>query len=270
MNRTLYISDLDGTLLNSNQRVSENSCRIINSLVEKGMLFSYATARSVHTAKKAADGLTAKIPLIVYNGAFIIDNQTMERIAANTFTEEESSEIYEALMTNEVYPIVYSLINNVEKFSYNTKTLSKGLSHFIGTRKGDFRDRPLGSEDGILDGEKFYFTCVDDEAKLFRAYTALKDKYNCLFQKDLYGDYYMFEVMPTAATKAHAILQLKDILSCDKVISFGDALNDIPMAEISDEFYAVGNAVPKIKEIAAAVIDSNDNDGVANWLLENF
>ena len=90
MSKTLYISDLDGTLLGSNQRISEKSSRIINSLVERDMIFSYATARSVHTAKNAAKGLTAKIPLIVYNGAFIVDNMTLERIAVNTFTDYEA------------------------------------------------------------------------------------------------------------------------------------------------------------------------------------
>ena len=270
MQKTLYISDLDGTLLDSEQHVSEYSCKIINSLVERGMLFSYATARSVHTAKKAADGLSAKIPLIVYNGAFIINNQTLERIASNTFAEEESNKIYSSLVSGGIYPIVYSLIDGIEKFSYVTSTLSTGLSDFIDTRKGDFRNRPLNNESGILDGEKFYFTCIDAKEKLAPVYNSLKDKFNCFFQTDIYSGEYWLEIMPAAATKANAILQLKDIMKCDRVVSFGDALNDIPMAEISDEFYAVGNAADKIKEIATGIIGTNDNDGVAKWLLKNY
>ena len=61
-------------LSSSNEITSEYTNRIINSLTEKGMIFSYATARSLITAKKVTEGLTAKIPLIVYNGAFVIDN----------------------------------------------------------------------------------------------------------------------------------------------------------------------------------------------------
>lgn len=48
----LYVSDLDGTLLRSNEVASEYTCSVINNLVNKGMLFSYATARSLITAKK--------------------------------------------------------------------------------------------------------------------------------------------------------------------------------------------------------------------------
>ena len=56
---------------------------------------------------------------------------------------------------------------------------------------------------------------------------------------------------------------------CTRVISFGDAINDLPMFEISDECYAVENAVDELKAAATGIIESNENDGVAKWLLEN-
>ena len=71
---TLYVSDLDGTLLRSNETTSEYTNYVINSLVDKGMIFSYATARSLITAKKVTKGIKAKIPLIVYNGTFPGEN----------------------------------------------------------------------------------------------------------------------------------------------------------------------------------------------------
>ena len=70
---TLYVSDLDGTLLNSNQTLSPFTIQTINQLVSDGMLFSYATARSYQTAKKVTQGLQAPFPLIVYNGACVRD-----------------------------------------------------------------------------------------------------------------------------------------------------------------------------------------------------
>lgn len=76
--------------------------------------------------------------------------------------------------------------------------------------------------------------------------------------------------MPLKATKSNAILQLKGLYECDRVVSFGDGVNDIPMFKISDECYAVANAVDQLKEIATDVIASNDEDGVARWLSENF
>lgn len=72
--KTLYVTDLDGTLLRSDQTISAYTNETINRLVEQGMLFSYATVRSYVTARKVAGELRAQIPLIVYNGTFIIDN----------------------------------------------------------------------------------------------------------------------------------------------------------------------------------------------------
>lgn len=83
--KTLYVSDLDGTLLRSDEKTSEYTNTVINRLTGRGMLFSYATARSLITAKKVMSGIKAKIPLIVYNGAFVIDNLTDETLISNYF-----------------------------------------------------------------------------------------------------------------------------------------------------------------------------------------
>lgn len=75
--------------------------------------------------------------------------------------------------------------------------------------------------------------------------------------------------MPANASKANAIRKLKEMWGCSRVISFGDAINDIPMFEISDECYAVENAVGELKAVATGVIESNEEDGVAKWLLDH-
>ncbi|MBP0980277.1 MAG: HAD family phosphatase, partial [Oscillospiraceae bacterium] len=71
--KTLYISDLDGTLLNSDAQISQYTADTLNSLIEKGLLFSYATARSYITAGRITKDITARFPLILYNGAFVLD-----------------------------------------------------------------------------------------------------------------------------------------------------------------------------------------------------
>ena len=40
MQRTLYVSDLDGTLLHSDEKISEYAARKLNELAQGGMLFS--------------------------------------------------------------------------------------------------------------------------------------------------------------------------------------------------------------------------------------
>ena len=58
LRKTLYVTDLDGTLLNTKSRINPKSLRIINGLVERGILFTYATARSLSSALMVTKGLS--------------------------------------------------------------------------------------------------------------------------------------------------------------------------------------------------------------------
>ena len=74
MNAKNFVSDLDGTLLSGNKTLSAFSINTINALVDKGLLFSYATARSFVTARQVTSGLKSNIPLIINNGSFIVNS----------------------------------------------------------------------------------------------------------------------------------------------------------------------------------------------------
>lgn len=265
----LYVSDLDGTLLRSNEKTSEYTNEVINHLTKKGMLFSYATARSLVTAKKVTKGINAKIPLIVYNGAFVIDNVTEEIMIANYF-DKIVLNILDDLFKNQVYPIVYSYIDGVEKFSFVSKKCTKGMNAFLNSRKGDIRTNSVKELKDLKQGNIFYITCIDEAQKLEPLYSMYRDKFHCVYQTDIYINEQWLEIMPKAASKSNAIKQLKTLLGCDKVIAFGDGKNDIDMFEMADEGYAVQNAHNDLKEKATAIILSNNEDGVARWLEQNY
>lgn len=269
--RVLYVTDLDGTLLHRDERISAWSCDTLNHLIKKGMLFSYATARSIFTASVVTEGLYPQLPVIVNNGSFIVDPSSRKRILVNQFSREEAKDIYATLCRHQIAPLVDAIINDREKFSYAEKAINPALAEFVAGRKHDGRDNPLDDQlvQNILQGDVFYFTCIGEEEKLRAAYKELSPAYNCIFQFDIYSHEPWLEVMPHTASKAHAILQIKELYKCDTVVVFGDGANDIPMFEIADEGYAMANAIDALKEIADAVIDSNENDGVARWLAGN-
>lgn len=266
--KTLYVTDLDGTLLNSNDRISQYSIQTINGLVAKGMQFTYATARSLVSASVVAKGLSTTIPVIAYNGAMIIHPDTGEVIASLSFTEEEAGYVSGILKKNGANPLVYAYVDGVERVSYVTGRENEGIRHYLDARKGDRRFRPLTDETGLYQGDIFYFTCIADREELLPLYEMFvqDERFRVTLQQELYRPEYFLEIMPKKASKAEAIRRLKEIWHCDKVVSFGDAVNDLPMFEVSDECYAVANAVPELKARATAVIASNDEDGVAKWL----
>ena len=268
--KTLYVSDLDGTLLRSNARTSAYTNQAINELTDRGMLFSYATARSYHTSTLVTKGLNAKIPIITYNGAVILQNDTYEIIARNAFHPEEKGEILDELLRRGIYPLVYSYVDGREKSSYLPDRCNRATREFISTRKGDAREKPVKHERELWMGDVFYFTCIDQSEKLEPVYHRFRDKYRCFFQKDIYSGEQWLEIVPQTVSKANAVLRLKEYLNADRIVAFGDGINDMEMFEIADESYAVENAVDELKAIATGVIGSNDSDGVAKWLYERF
>ena len=267
--RTLYLSDLDGTLLRSDQCTSAYTNQTINRLVQEGMLFSYATARSFNTAHKVTAGLDAQIPLIVYNGAFIVDNATHELLAANLFTDEDAADILGALLAADIAPIVYCL-DDKERFVYNVVRINQDTKDFVDSRKGDSRDTPVTDDAKLTRAGTFYFTCIDHESKLAPLHAKFADRFTCVYSKDIYSGAQWLEIMPKAATKAHAAKQLAKLLDCDRIVAFGDSINDIPLFEAADERYAVANAAQVLKDRATSIIGCNDEDGVAHWLEEHW
>jgi len=271
MEKILYVTDLDGTLLNKQDSISSFSIQIINDLVEKGMLFTYATARSLVSASKVTKGLSTSIPIIAYNGAFIFQPSTGEILSKEDFTEEERSRVKEVLNQYHISPLVYSFIDSIEKVSWIPQNENEGIRRYLSMRQGDRRFRAVTDVEALYEGDMFYFTCIGEKDELQPIYDIFsKDRrYRCTMQQELYRPEYWCEIMPAPATKANAIKKLKKMWGCTKVISFGDAVNDIPMFEISDECYAVDNAVDELKAVATGIIESNEDDGVAKWLIRS-
>lgn len=219
--KTLYVTDLDGTLLNANSRIAQYSLDIINSLVEQGMLFTYATARSIVSASVVAEGLSAKIPVITYNGQRIVYPETGETLASVEFTCEEMERGRDILEQCGISPLVHAYIDGEEKASWLSSRENGWMKSYREERGADPRFRILEDETRLYDGEIFYF------------------------------------------------LTLKELWNCDRVVSFGDAMNDIPMFRISDECYAVSNAADELKALATGIIGANEENGVAQWLKEH-
>ena len=269
--KTLYISDLDGTLLNSDVKVSDFTVNTLNNLIEKGMLFSYATARSFTTAGKITADITARFPLILYNGAVVVDNVTGKPIITNFFTDNQAWHLIDALIENNVWPLVYCYDDNLENMNFVEENSTRQLLEFIYQYEGKIQHNHAHSQQELKRKNTFYMVCIDNEEKLRPVYDQLKELpwLNIIYQTDLYTGRFWLEIMPATAGKANAIKTLKDMLSCDKLVCFGDGRNDISMFNLCDEKYAVANAVDELKEIATDIIDSNNNDGVAKWLAEN-
>ena len=269
--KTLYLSDLDGTLLRSDERVSAYSAGILNRFIREGGCFSYATARSIVSASRVTAGLEVKLPVICTNGAFMHDGVSGGILLANYFSAKETEYLSDILGRHKIYPVVSARVDGAERMSYTSRRLSDTSISYLGNRIGDPRRHEANDIAELYSGGVFRVMCMDEDAALSPVYGILKTdvRFSCVYQKAAYGEGAWLDILPAGATKAEAALRLKTKLGCDRLVVFGDERNDIPLFSAADESYAVSNAVPELKEIATAVIGSNDEDSVARWIEEN-
>lgn len=93
---------------------------------------------------------------------------------------------------------------------------------------------------------------------------------NPLCYHDIYGaETAILEVFSAAASKANAIRELRELAGAERVVVFGDNINDLPMMREADLAVAVENAVPEVKECADIVIGPNTEDSVARFILRS-
>ena len=89
------------------------------------------------------------------------------------------------------------------------------------------------------------------------------------FYHDIYGEEIgILEAFSPVATKAAAVRNLARRCGAERVIAFGDNINDIPMLKAADIAVAMGNAIPEVKEMADVVIGPNTDDSVVKFILE--
>ncbi len=271
MGMTLYVSDLDGTLLGKDERLSEFTLWALNHLIERGMHFTFATARSNHSAVRVTQGLTRNLPVIVYNGAFILEGPDGKPLFRAGFTPEQAAWVEKQAEALSLWPVVYAFVEGVERLSWVRGKETPGQAYYLQNREWDKRLRGVSSQEALYQGEAFYFTFIGEREALLPLYqqAAAQPWLTATFQQELYREEYWLELMPKEATKANAARKLKELLGCDRMVAFGDAINDLPLFEAADVKCAVANAVPKLQGAATEIIGSNEEDGVAKWLLRN-
>ena len=272
MERVLFVSDLDGTLMRSDISLSEHTVRTINELVGKGLNFTYATARSVESARTIAGGLTLKLPVITRNGAVLADNNTGRHIEKSVFTEDEVKLLKEMLTELPACGFVSCFIGEKMIKTYMKSEHTAALQGYIDYYKDDPAMVSKSTIDDMFCGEPGYVTLMGEKEYIRPIYEKVKvyQGWESLFQKDTYRDEYWLEICPRNCTKAKSILKLKEELGFKRLVVFGDSLNDISMFEIADESYAVANARDELKKIATHIIGSNEEDSVVELLKERF
>lgn len=271
----LYVSDLDGTLLNTNREITAYSKSELNKLIDKGVNFTIASARTPATVVEMVKGLNLKIPVTLMNGVLIydvnnrkyVDIKEIEKDLAlniiNIFEEENKQVFIYAIKDDHLFVYHKDIINSYEQKYFNERC-DKPLKTFV--KVNSYKDAIKGSR--VIN-----FVILDNFHIVDAVHSKVKNIEGIIaeYHKDIYGEgHYFYEVYSCKASKANGIKFLQRYVDSEEIISFGDNLNDIPMFEVSTECYAMGNAVDSLKKIATATIGDNNSDSVVNFMKNRF
>lgn len=270
MSRTLYVTDLDGTLMRNDKTISEYTISTLNDLIDKGLLITYATARSFVSSYEITKDIHFSIPVINRNGSIFADQINKREIEIAKFCDEEVlllKGLLNGIINDKGFITAY--YDGEMRKNYLEGVIGKGFKRYVDDHNGAGM-YTVKDYDSLFEGMVTYVTLIASESELRAIYTKVKDAGNweILLQKDTYSDDYWLEIFPKNSSKAQAVLKLKEKCGCDRVVVFGDSVNDISMFEIADEACAVANGLDEVKRAATKVILSNEEDGVAKYLMD--
>ncbi len=271
--KTLYITDLDGTFLNSRAELSDDTKSIISEAIGSGASFTIATARTFATVTKMFEGIDLKLPVVLMNGVMIYDISLKTPVTCHSIDTESTRRIFEKYKKHGIFPLVYRYNKPYLEIEFYDKSNPHQMS-YIGKRNETEGKRFVYSPVFDCNGkdEVIYIVTLDRYEKLLPLYNDIKgiDDISCVFYRDNYTDCYFLEIFAKNVSKASSMLEVKKMVGADKTVAFGDNLNDIEMFQASDEAYAVSNACDELKSIATGVIGSNDDNSVAKYILSHF
>lgn len=275
--KTLYVSDLDGTLMQPDARISDKAAVLINRAVADGKLFTIATARTPATVSGILSSIHMRLPAVVMTGAALWHQDTGRYSRERHICREGAERLIDLYRRTDTSSFVFTLDRDMIDIYHVGGELLPLQRQFMEERIHSPFKRFHIREDGL--------ECLpDDLSKVILLYTMLPDaKAFSTYQEsrgipgvrpqyyhDIYGpEVGILEAFSDRATKALAVRSLARQVGADRVVCFGDNINDLPMMAVADLAVAVGNALPEVKEAADIVIGPNTADAVAEFIAND-
>jgi len=253
----LIVTDVDGTLLDSDSRMPELNREALLACKEQGMGIILATGKTMESIQGLVDDLDLKLPQITLNGSITVGAEGRVLDAAKIeaadyrdivdFIKENGSQPVVALDDGKLY---------LEKYHPELKHLDAVGERFI--------------EVDSIDTDRFACNTVDIFIPITESDPldgALRRKYSGRLQFIRSGRWF-FDILSIDATKGKALQSLAGKLGIglQETVVLGDSPNDLSMFDIAGLKIAVKNSYPEILDKADIITDENYNSGLGKAL----
>lgn len=269
--KTLYLSDLDGTLLQNDATLSPFACRELTRLIQKGLLFTVSTARSTDTVCRILEPLGLRLPVSLFNGVLYYDWPTQTFVETYSFSLLAATRVTQIMARYGIHNTMYGC-DGKKLFAYYECMDTSFQEKFMAQRQ----NTPYKMWQQVPSLQKtaeqslpVFFSMSGEKDRLDPVYAALaqEKELSLSYYRDTYDPVWFLEIQPDGVDKALSVRTLRALCGADRIVAFGDNHNDLAMAKEADYFCAVENAAPSVKEKAQKVIPSNTADGVVGYLL---
>ena len=256
MQKPLYVSDLDGTLMNSEKIISPHSVEIINRLVSEGVNFTIATARTYRSAFRIIRDIDFRLPVITLNGTVLSDTKTGKAVEAALFSAEDVAELRRILRGRCGNTVVKAFFGDDLRRTYLNAVPNEAFAAYLEEHGSDPFVIGVDTEDELFAGKICFLSLIAPKETLEPIHEEITrtGRWETLLQQDTYREDYWLEVFPKGSSKAEAMRKV---------------INDLSGFRIADKGCAVSNASEELKAAATEIIGSNDEDAVAEWLRKN-
>lgn len=268
-NTKIFFTDLDGTLLTTEKKITPATMEALEAWTAAGNKFTICTGRAIDSAKEVKESLGLNFPgtyLIGYNGGEIYDCENDKTVFRITLTMEQAALVAKVAKEHNIHCHTYTDSNIIspaddEELHYYRRAIHTPA--IICENIISALDKPpcklvaieLHDKEKMENFRKALMPLVEGELNL------------------LYSNANYLEIFPASSGKGVGVEILCDYLNIPifNALAAGDEANDISMIQTAGIGIAMKNATDAVKAVANVITKAdNDHDGLAPILLANL
>lgn len=272
-NIKLCVFDLDGTLLNSDKKITPETLLSIKNLYKNNIKYTIATGRIDILARKYQREISSNLPIISCNGSIIRDlsNKIYYMKTLDFNTVRDIFNFFTSLNLDFLFYTENKIL--ITKNNPRTKILEN--YNKTANKNDKFKFEIIDNDINKYSNLNFLKSLahIEDREKLLEIQKMLNEKFKNL--SIVSSDYELLDLMPSGVNKGSSLNILSNILNIkmENICVFGDNFNDLEMIKFAGTSIVPENGEEEIKQIATYITKSNDDDGISyainNIILKN-
>ncbi|MDE8602879.1 HAD-IIB family hydrolase [Marinomonas sp. RSW2] len=269
----LVAFDLDGTLLNRHQRLSDYTLETLDRLKSAGVFYTVATGRTHFAAMACIKEHQFPNWQIFKNGVEWWDPQQNQYRHRNLLSQSHIFDLLSSFEENDITPFIFCLEEDGSHRVYHSP-LQGHLSDHIANELGNHKNMSLHPLSELTHNARITNISAMGQPEFIDKIIKDSQEHSHLTAYSGGGIYhpdaYWLDIHHSNVCKGSALMELKAEIGAERLIVFGDGDNDLSMFSASDEAFATDNALIHVKEAATNVIGHHDEDGVARYLRKRY